>query len=541
MGRKREKVSNKHVYKKPNTKYVVKGSSKNGSLSDNASKVIATVLYPFYFAGEKISGFIKNAKSNVQIGSHKANKTRLNIDYSKFEPIKSAAIKYKFQIAGVAAVLAVTVIGFTALNALQPKAEIAAQTKQHVVSIPKTVTASAESSGDATADLAKMTATGETALTSETTTTGETAITNETITTVQLPEFKVMSLASVKTYQLFVNDQVVANFKTEEEANQVVDQLKAMFSAGAETKVKDIYFSEDVKIELSHVDIMNFTAYDTVETTLDFIVKGTKEEKKHKVAKGENYWVIAQYYGISPSDLEKANPDIKPETIQIGQEISLVVPTPIISVVTVEEAAYSDTIAFEVQYEESNSLYKGESKTKVNGVYGERAVVAEVIKENGREIGRKILSENVVSEPQSKVVYKGTKNPPPKMGSGSLNYPGSRGVITSEFGVWRSYRRHTGIDIGLNVGSSVKAADGGVVTYSGYSSSYGRYIIIDHGSNMTTLYAHNSSLLVSKGDKVFQGQLIAYSGNTGNSTGPHLHFEVRINGVPKNPRNYVNF
>jgi len=533
MGKNREKVSNKHVYKKPNTKYYVKGSSDSNSLSD---KVRATVLYPFYFAGEKINGFTKNVKSNVQTGSHDADHSRLNIKHTRFEPIKMAAVKYKFQIAGVTAVLLVSAIGFTAINALQPNDESAnALTKQHIVSIPKTAIASAESSGNATADLAKMN------LTSETASTSETALTNEAITTVQLPEFKVMSLASVKTHQLIVNNQVVANFKTEDEANQVLDQLKALYSASVENTVKEVYFSEDVKIELGHVDIMNFTAYDTVESTLDFIIKGTKEVKKHVVAKGENYWVIAQYYGISPSDLEKANPDIKAETIQIGQEISLVVPTPIVSVVTVEEVAYSDTIAFEVQYEESASLYKGESKTKVNGVYGERALVAEVIKENGREIGRKILSENVISDPQSKVVYKGTKDPPPKMGSGSLNYPGSRGVITSEFGVWRSYRRHTGIDIGLSVGSSVKAADGGVVTYSGYSSSYGRYIIVDHGSNMTTLYAHNSSLLVSKGDKVFQGQLIAYSGNTGNSTGPHLHFEVRINGVPKNPRNYVNF
>ena len=531
MGRKREKASNKHVYKKPNAKYYVKGSPKTGGLSDSASKVIATALYPFYFAGKKINGLIMSAKSNVQIGSHEKNTSRLYRVKNKFEPIKSTAIKYKFQIAGVVAVLAVSVIGFAALNALEPKVEIAAEKKQHVVSIPKTVTAVESENA--------MKATGETTETA-TNLTDEVVITNESIT-VQLPEFKVMSFASVKTHQLVVNDHVVANFKTEDEANLVLDQLKSKFSAGEATEVKEIYFSEDVKIELGYVDIMKFTAYDTVEAALDFIVKGTKEEIKHVVAKGENYWVISQYYGISPSDLEKANPDIKAEMIQIGQEISLVVPTPIISVVTVEEASYTDAIAFEVQYEESDSLYKGESKTKVSGVYGERAVVAEVIKENGKEIGRKILSENVVSEPQSKVVYKGTKNPPPKMGSGVLKNPISRGVFTSEFGVWRSYRRHTGIDIGMKLGSNVSAADGGVVTFSGYSKSYGRYIIIDHGSNMTTLYAHNSSLLVNKGEKVFKGQLIAYSGNTGNSTGPHLHFEVRINGVPNDPRNYVNF
>ncbi|MCD4713474.1 MAG: M23 family metallopeptidase, partial [Clostridiales bacterium] len=73
------------------------------------------------------------------------------------------------------------------------------------------------------------------------------------------------------------------------------------------------------------------------------------------------------------------------------------------------------------------------------------------------------------------------------------------------------------------------------------SSSYGRYIIIDHGGNISTLYAHNSVLNVKKSDKAFQGQVIAASGNTGYSTGPHLHFEVRVNGVPQNPRNYVKF
>ena len=421
------------------------------------------------------------------------------------------------------ALIAISAVGVNALAGMTQREAIAdTDTVQHVVSIPKPV--------ESTEAL------------DETLTTFDTSTAENAIPSVAtLPEFKVMSFASVKVYQLKVNGQVIANFKSEEEGLEVQEQLKAMFTDVEGSEIKEVYFSEQVELELGHIEIIEFEAYDTVEDTLAFIVKGTKEEKKHTVQKGENYWVIAQYYDISPYDLEKANPDIKPETIQIGQEISLIVPKPIISVCTVEEASYSDSIAFDVKYEETANLYKGESKTKVNGVYGERAVVAEVIKENGREISRTILSENVVSEPKAKVVYKGTKDPPPRMGTGTLAYPASRGPVTSEFGVWRSYRRHTGIDIGLNIGSTIKAADGGVVTFSGYSSSYGKYIIVDHGGNMTTLYAHNSSLLVGKGDKVFKGQTIAYSGNTGNSTGPHLHFEVRINGVPKNPRNYVNF
>ncbi len=354
------------------------------------------------------------------------------------------------------------------------------------------------------------------------------------------PELKNLGFSSIEAYQIKSNGKVLANFKTEAEANELLDSLKAMYTNTEETEVLDSYFSEEVEVCKGYLDIAKFNGYDEEENALAFIVKGTKEEKLHKVQKGENYWVIANYYGINPSDLEKANPDVKPEALQIGQEISLVVPRPLISVCTVEQATYTTEIPFNVVYEETSSMYKDETKTKVAGVLGEKAVVANVIRENGREVGRTILEEKVVAEPSDKVVYKGTKDPPPRMGSGVLSRPTSRGAVTSEFG-WRWGRRHEGIDLGIPVGTEVKAADGGVVTFAGYNSSYGNYVIIDHGGNISTLYAHNSKLLVSKGDKVYKGQVISKSGNTGRSTGPHLHFEVRKNGVPQNPRNYVNF
>lgn len=530
MGKKKPDVSKKHFYKKTNAKYIVKNGKNKDVLGENIAKAIATVFYPIYFAGSKVKGLIKSGQQKVQDNSFTVTNKhkKLNIDISKLQLIKTKSIEasaksfrllkpYRYYIAGATMLIAISAIGYSALAQIEEIDDsVIAETQQHVVTIPK-VTEPVE------------------ALT--TFDTSETA----TVEVVKLPEFKVMSFASVKVYQLKVNGNAIANFKTEEEANEVLEQLKALYTNVEGSVIKEVYFSEEVEVELAHIDITQFGEYDVVESALEFILKGTKEEKKHIVAKGENYWVISQYYDISPYDLEAANPDIKPERIQIGQEVSLIVPKPLISVSTVEEASYSDSIAFDVKYEDSTSLYKGESKTKVNGVYGERAVVAEIIKENGREINRTIISENIVSEPQAKVVYKGTKDPPPRMGTGSLARPSSRGPVTSEFGVWRSYRRHTGIDIGLNIGTAISAADGGVVTFAGYSSSYGRYVIIDHGGNMTTLYAHNSSLTVKKGDKIFKGQTIAYSGNTGNSTGPHLHFEVRINGVPKNPRNYVNF
>jgi len=193
-----------------------------------------------------------------------------------------------------------------------------------------------------------------------------------------------------------------------------------------------------------------------------------------------------------------------------------------------------------VAYEESGSIYKGDASVKRAGVQGERFVKAEVVTVNGRETARKILEEKVSKEPVGKVVVKGTKNPPPKIGSGTFIRPTSRGSLTSRFGT-RWGRAHEGIDVGLPIGSSVKASDGGKVTFSGYKNGYGYCVIVDHGGGLSTLYGHNSKLLVKAGQSVFQGQEIAKSGNTGRSTGPHLHFEVRKNGRPVNPLNYVKY
>ncbi|MCI8443667.1 MAG: M23 family metallopeptidase [Clostridia bacterium] len=115
------------------------------------------------------------------------------------------------------------------------------------------------------------------------------------------------------------------------------------------------------------------------------------------------------------------------------------------------------------------------------------------------------------------------------------------GIITSRFGAGSSMRRssHTGLDIATSTGTSIKAAASGTVTFSGYKGSYGNMIVISHGNGLQTYYAHCSKLYVSAGTNVSQGQTIAAVGSTGNSTGPHLHLEVRVNGVAYNPQNYV--
>jgi murein DD-endopeptidase MepM/ murein hydrolase activator NlpD len=126
---------------------------------------------------------------------------------------------------------------------------------------------------------------------------------------------------------------------------------------------------------------------------------------------------------------------------------------------------------------------------------------------------------------------------PIKKGSGNLIYP-VNGQFTSPFG-YRWGRLHAGIDLAVPVGTAVHAADTGTVRYASWMDGYGNYVCIQHTSRMSTCYGHNSRLMVHVGQTVSQGQVIAASGNTGHSTGPHVHFEVRINGTPVDPMGYL--
>ena len=163
------------------------------------------------------------------------------------------------------------------------------------------------------------------------------------------------------------------------------------------------------------------------------------------------------------------------------------------------------------------------------------------------------------SEQVAKLIQQSKYKPPPSPPSNSSDSSGSynttpsssggmiwpiSGPITSPFG-WRTHpifgsqRFHSGLDIGGDYGMEIHAAKAGVVSHAGWIGGYGNTVMIDHGGGIVTLYGHNQSLNVSVGQQVSQGQVIAFCGSTGNSTGPHCHFEVRLNGEPVSPYNYL--
>jgi murein DD-endopeptidase MepM/ murein hydrolase activator NlpD len=127
---------------------------------------------------------------------------------------------------------------------------------------------------------------------------------------------------------------------------------------------------------------------------------------------------------------------------------------------------------------------------------------------------------------------------PIKQGSGQLIWP-VNGPVTGVFGEVRPGHLHSGVDIAVPEGTPIRAADSGRVALMGWVGGYGNYTCVQHTATMSTCYGHQSSFATSNGASVTQGQVIGYSGNTGNSTGPHLHFEVRINGSPVDPMGYL--
>lgn len=338
-----------------------------------------------------------------------------------------------------------------------------------------------------------------------------------------------------KAITLCVDSIPLLSIKGLDKAENLLERVKEAFRPqNEEVTLNNISIKEKVELVDAPVepeDIMD------PEDAYKFLLNGTTETKVYTVEEGDSLWAISQNNNISVEDLERANPDVDPKRLQIGQQLSMIVPKPFVTVVTEEIVTMEENIPFETEYSESSEFYKGESIVKVSGKHGEREITASIIRENGIETARDILDETIIKEPVTRQVALGTKQPPPRQGTGTFAYP-ARGSITSGFG-WRWGRRHNGIDIGVPEGTPVKAADGGTVKFSGRMGNYGNLVIIDHGGGFETYYGHNSKNLVSKGEKVFKGQTIAMSGSTGRVTGPHLHFEVRKFGVPTNPTNYL--
>ena len=360
-------------------------------------------------------------------------------------------------------------------------------------------------------------------------------VSRDKVETKELVQDKISSAFDglVSAYGIVVDGKIVTALEVELDGYEALREVEAQYK----NENNEAHYTNDVTISKCRVKpAMVVSKEDAVK-----VLNGTKDAVlTHRVQVGETFSSIALNYGVGTQELMDANPGIEPELLQQGETITVSAPQPLIAVETVEQITVRESIPYKTKEQNDSSMYKGSRKVLTKGVNGKKDVVYEVTRVNHTVTKKVALSETILSDPTTEVVAVGTKAKSTTSATGTMMRPYG-GTITARFGASGSRwaRNHTGIDYAGPTGDPIRAADGGKVVFAGWNGSYGKMVKISHGNGLETWYAHMSSIYVKNGQRVSKGSTIGAIGSTGNSTGPHVHFEVRKNGVAKNPSNYV--
>lgn len=315
------------------------------------------------------------------------------------------------------------------------------------------------------------------------------------------------------------------------EGEQTTEQQTEDVSAqAAEDGIKYVGFSEAIQVMETYVGKDQIKDRDTA---FNEITVENDEESIYVVEPGDCLSIIAEKNNMSIDQIKELNPDIESDDdIYYDDRLNVTVPTAAVQILVEKQETYEEEYNAEVVYEDDNSMYIGENEVVQEGVPGKHIVTDLVTYKGDTETDREQLEENVQVAAVAQIVKRGTKSKPTYM------FPVTNWNVTSNFG-YRWGRLHAGTDVGVPIGTTVRASRGGQVITAGWLGGYGNCVIIDHGDGVATRYGHLSEVTVSVGQYVDQGQQIALSGNTGRSTGPHLHFEIRINGEAVDPLPYL--
>lgn len=345
---------------------------------------------------------------------------------------------------------------------------------------------------------------------------------------------------------LYVNGDFVGAMPSHGEMESVLDEIKDAYY-DKNNKNQRAEFVQDVEL----VDGLFPTS--TVSGGADLrnnLVRETVVKKTYTVQAGDTLSTIARKHDMTTSELRALNTAYaNTDMVRIGDVLTVRRPQSFLQVKVIKTIEYTEQIDYQTQTIYNDKMYVTQSKVKTKGAEGSQTVKAEIMYVDGVESGRTILSRTVTKQPVTRVVERGTKKVTSQSGgtvvqgdgvtTGSMLWP-----VPSCHNMSRGYfRGHYALDI-ANGPVTVRnkpavAADGGTVVYAGWYYDYGYYVKIRHSNGLYTTYAHLMSISVVKGQSVSRGQQVGRIGSTGNSTGPHLHFEVIKNGVRVNPLNYV--
>lgn len=327
--------------------------------------------------------------------------------------------------------------------------------------------------------------------------------------------------------------------------NAALDEIFADIEPAVEKDFSDydlglleLDFGDTVEVVESYLQDEELTPLDKA---IEEVTKDQEKEQIYEVVAGDTLSQIAEKNEIPLDRLIAMNDTIEDanSVIRVGDELIVTVPEPELSVERTEQMYYEEDYEAEIIYVDNDDWYTNQTQTLQEPSAGHRKVVADVSYRNNEEVSREILKEEITYAAVPKIVERGTKIPP------TYIKPISGGRLSSGFGRRKAPTRrastyHKGVDWATPVGTAVMASCTGTVTRAGWGSGYGYVVYINHEDGRQTRYGHLSKVLVKQGQTVTQGQKIALSGNTGVSTGPHIHFEILINGTQVNPFDYLN-
>ncbi len=345
---------------------------------------------------------------------------------------------------------------------------------------------------------------------------------------------------SIDVVVLYVDGEALLTVKDRAVADRIVEHLKTY--QGDASKVTSVELEQDVFFKEKHIAVAQFEGCSDFDGAVEYIQNGGIEVVTYTIAKGDTLSEIASQYDSSVERLIADNPYLASKKyLTIGDQLVINRPEPLITqYVTVLESRV-EQLAPSEEYIDNEALYIGEKQLVSEGKPGEMFLTEEVVYRNGRAVDRVVQSEEILAEAVDDIYQRGVKPLPVQLAESTLVRPVTAYRVTSRFGPRAHLGYHYGIDLKMPIGTPVYASEAGVIKTAGYRGGYGNLVVIDHGAGLETYYAHNSQLLVCAGEYVEKGQKICLSGNSGNSTGPHLHFEIKLNNVSVNPEKYLPF
>lgn len=347
---------------------------------------------------------------------------------------------------------------------------------------------------------------------------------------------------------IYVDGEFLCAVKNETDATSVFDEILEA-NRPAEKDVM-VGFVEDIEYVQGLYPDNPETVWDAARLKEKLSSKKT-EAVFHTVAEGDTIYDIAIKYDTTIEDLYAMNPQMG-ENIYLGDKLVVSNEVRYVRVKVMKTEVRTEEIPYETVKTESSSLYKGSQRIKREGKAGEAKITELVSYVDGIKVSTEVIDRVVVRKPVDREILVGTKSTAVSGGGGNVTPTNGRFVwpVVGLYSISRNYGYassaysggyHKGIDItgGGAQGRVIVAADSGTVVQAGWNGNYGNCVIIQHSGGVRTLYAHCSSVNVSVGQYVYQGQAIARVGNTGYSFGPHLHFEVHVGGRPVNPNRYL--